>query len=29
LADRVHLKWSREEVAEFARRVRDIAPEHR
>jgi hypothetical protein len=27
--DRVHLKWSREEVAEFARRARDIAPENR
>jgi|SRR5271166_2888358 len=26
---RVNLKWSREEVAEFARRVRDICPENR
>jgi len=25
---RVHLKWSREEVAEFARRMRDILPEN-
>ena len=28
-AKRVHLKRSREEVAEFARRVRDIPPEYR
>jgi hypothetical protein len=27
--DRVHLKWSREEVAEFARRTCDTAPENR
>ena len=26
---RVHLKWSREEIAEFARRVRDIHSENR
>jgi len=26
---RVHLSWTREEVAKFACRVRDIAPEHR
>jgi hypothetical protein len=25
----VHLKWSREEVAAFARRARDIPPENR
>jgi hypothetical protein len=25
----VHLKWPREEIAAFARRVRDIPPEHR
>jgi hypothetical protein len=25
----VRLKWSREEIAEFARRVRDIPPENR
>jgi uncharacterized protein len=28
-ARRVHLKWSREEIAEFARRVRDIHSENR
>jgi hypothetical protein len=28
-AKRVHLKWSREEIAEFARRVRDIHSENR
>jgi len=27
--ERKHLKWSREEVAEFARGVRHIAPEER
>jgi len=27
--ERVRLKWSREEVADFARRVRDIRPEDR
>ena len=27
--ERVRLKWSREEVAEFARRLRDIQPENR
>jgi len=26
---RVHLKWSHNEIAEFARRVRDIRPEDR
>jgi len=26
---RVHLKWSRDEIAEFARHVRDIRPEDR
>jgi hypothetical protein len=28
-AKRVHLSWTGEEVAEFARGVRDVAPEHR
>jgi hypothetical protein len=27
--ERVRLKWSREEVAKFARRLRDIQPENR